>query len=145
MQLRFPVSDVRPAWIDGSAEAWPAHSNLPACTPLSPPPPPPPFFPPSLTPPTPPPPFVWSLVSSFSLLSHPCHLPFSPPLSQSGWQYLRLLHSKATGIPSAFAKCVILFILLHCTEAQTHTNTVTMFIYNHVTEHSRNIVSNCTN
>lgn len=30
MQLRFPVSDVRPAWIDGSAGARPAHSNLPA-------------------------------------------------------------------------------------------------------------------
>lgn len=30
MQLKFPVSDVRPAWIDGSAGARPAHSNLPA-------------------------------------------------------------------------------------------------------------------
>lgn len=30
MRLRFPVSDVRPAWIDGSAGAWPAHSSLPA-------------------------------------------------------------------------------------------------------------------
>lgn len=30
MQLRFPVSDVRPAWIDGSTGARPAHSNLPA-------------------------------------------------------------------------------------------------------------------
>lgn len=30
MQLRFPVSDVRPAWIDGSAGARPARSSLPA-------------------------------------------------------------------------------------------------------------------
>ena len=67
MQLRFPVSDVRPAWIDGSAGARPAHSNLPA-----------------LYNSRSHPPFV-SILISFSFLYRCCHLSLSPLLSPSGF------------------------------------------------------------
>ena len=67
MQLRFPVSDVRPAWIDGSAGARPAHSNLPA-----------------LYNSRSHPPFV-SILISFSFLYRCCHLSLSPLLSPFGF------------------------------------------------------------
>lgn len=56
-RLGFPVCDVRPAGIDGSAGAWPAHSNLHA------------HYQPSL--------WLWFLLFIFFLNLFCCHLSFS--------------------------------------------------------------------